>query len=318
MANNNDAPVLRAAFSPHWHSGRTIPRFMQDSLLALLPAVVMAIYYYGFDALQVMALSCATAVVAEAACCRIMNREISVYNMNALLMGLIFAFIMPASSPWWLIMFGSGLSVVMGQMIFGGLGAAPLVAPLVGWAVLRISWPDHMLIYTNMIELDLIAPLAELKYFGWDAVNWQIGYKDLLLGAQKGPLGAVQVLPLLIGAAWLTFRGWLKLYIPLGFLAGVAAVAAIFWAIDPQMYADPLFHLLAGSTVFGAFFLAATPSASPVGKLAMVLFGALAGVMVMLIRVYGIYTDGVMFAVLFANLFSPLLDMIKPKPFGAR
>jgi electron transport complex protein RnfD len=206
----------------------------------------------------------------------------------------------------------------MGQMIFGGLGAAPLVAPLVGWAVLRISWPDHMLIYTNMIQLDLIAPLAELKYFGWDAVNWQIGYKELLLGAQKGPLGAVQVLPLLIGAAWLTFRGWLKLYIPLGFLAGVAAVAAIFWAIDSQMYADPLFHLLAGSTVFGAFFLAATPSASPVGKLAMVLFGALAGVMVMLIRVYGVYTDGVMFAVLFANLFSPLLDMFKPKPFGAR
>lgn len=318
MAKDNTAPVLRAAVPPHWHSGRTIPGMMQDTLLAMLPAVVMAIYYYGFDALQVMALSCATAVVSEAACCRIMGREISVYNMNSLIMGLTFAFIMPASSPWWLIVAGSGISVVMGQMIFGGLGAAPMVAPLIGWAVLRVSWPDYMLIYTNMIELDLYAPLSELKYFGLDAVDGLFSYKDLLLGAQKGPLGAVQVLPLLIGAAWLTFRGWLKLYIPLGFLAGIAGTAAIYWAIDSSVYADPLFHILAGSTVFGAFFLAVTPSASPVGKAAMVLFGALGGVMVMLIRIYGIYPDGVMFGVLFANLFAPLLDMIKPKPFGAR
>jgi electron transport complex protein RnfD len=317
MAKENTAPVLTVSAPPHWHSGRTIPRYMQDTLLAMLPAVVMAVYYYGFEALQVMALSCATAVAAEALSCKLMGRECSVHDMSALVLGLTFAFIMPASSPWWLIVAGSGVSVVMGKMIFGGLGSAPMMAALVGWAVLRISWPDQMMIYTNMIQLDLVSPLSQLQYFGLEDAQ-QVSYWQMLVGAQKGPLGAVQVLPLLIGAAWLYLRGWLKLYIPLGFLAGVAGMALIYWAIDPSVYAGPLFHLLAGSTVFGAFFLAVNPSSSPVGKAPMVLFGVLAGVMVMIIRIYGMYPDGVMFAVLFANLFAPLLDMIKPKPFGAR
>jgi electron transport complex protein RnfD len=317
MAKENTAPVLTVSAPPHWHSGRTIPRYMQDTLLALLPAAVMAIYYYGFDALQVMALSCATAVVAEAVSCKVMGRECSVHDMNALVLGLIFAFIMPANSPWWLVMVGVGIAVVMGKMMFGGLGSAPMVAALVGWAVIKISWWDHMLIYSNMIQLDLVSPLSQLKFFGLEAAR-QVSYMDMLFGAQKGPLGAVQVLPLLIGAAWMYFRGWLKLYIPLGFLLGIAGMAAIYWAINPDVYADPLFHLLAGSTIFGAFFLSVDPSSSPVGKTSMILFGLLAGVMVMLIRVYGRYPDGVMFAVLFANLFAPLLDMIRPKPFGAR
>lgn len=317
MAKENTAPILTVSAPPHWHSGRTIPRFMQDTLLAMLPAVVMAIYYYGFPALQVMALSCSTAVVCEALACRIMGRECSVHDMHALVLGLTFAFIMPASSPWWLVMVGAGISVFLGKMIFGGLGSAPMAAALIGWAVLKISWWDHMLIYTNMIQIDLVSPLSQLKFFGLGAAH-QVSYLDMLVGAQKGPLGAVQVLPLLIGAAWMYFRGWLKLYIPAGFLIGVAGLSLIYWGIDSQTYADPLFHILAGSTVFGAFFLAVDPSSSPVGKASMLVFGILAGVMVMLIRIYGRYPDGVMFAVLFANLFAPLLDMIKPKPFGAR
>lgn len=317
MAKENTAPVLTVSAPPHWHSGRTIPRYMQDTLLALLPAAIMAIYYYGFDALQVMALSCATAVVAEAVSCRVMGRECAVHDMNALVLGLIFAFIMPANSPWWLVMVGVGIAVVMGKMMFGGLGSAPMAAALVGWAVIKISWWDHMLIYSNMIQIDLVSPLSQLKFFGLEAAQ-QVSYMDMLIGAQKGPLGAVQVLPLLLGAAWMYFRGWMKLYIPVGFLLGVAGMAAIYWAINPEVYADPLFHLLAGSTIFGAFFLSVDPSSSPVGKSSMILFGLLAGVMVMIIRIYGRYPDGVMFAVLFANLFAPLLDMIKPKPFGAR
>jgi electron transport complex protein RnfD len=291
---------------------------MLDILLAMLPAAVMAVYYYGFPALQVMALSCATAVVVEALSLKVMDREVIVDDWSPLVLGLMFAFIMPASSPWWLVVAGSGISVVMGKMIFGGLGSNPLVGPLVGWAVLIISWPGYMNIYTNMIQMDLQAPLNLLKYFGLAEAMGAVSKLDMFLGAQKGPLGAVQVLPLLIGAAWLYLRGWLRLYIPLSFLIGVAGTALIYWAIDSSVHPDPLFHLLAGSTVFGAFFLSMDTGSSPVGRAAMVLFGLLAGVMVVIIRVYGIYPDGVPFAILLANLFSPLFDLIKPKPFGAR
>ena len=309
--------ILTVSPPPHWHCGRTIPRFMLETIVALLPAAILAVAFFGLDAVRVMALSCATAVAAEALCTRIMEREQSVQDFSALLTGLLFSFLLPASAPWWLVMVGSGAGVVLGRMVFGGLGGNPLCAPLVGWAVCRLSWSGYMDVDATMLYTSLSSPLAQLKYFGVEAAS-QFGYVDLLLGRQLAGLGTSHVLALLAGGVFLLLRRHIRPDIPLAFLAGVFLTATVFYLMDSGSFADPLFHLLTGSVVFGAFFLATDCSSSPVGHLPMILFGLVAGALTILIRAYGVYPDGVPFAILLANLLTPLLDRIRPKPFGGR
>ncbi|MFV0422724.1 RnfABCDGE type electron transport complex subunit D [Oleidesulfovibrio sp.] len=311
------APFLAVGAAPHWHCGRTIHGMMRDYLIALIPAVLMAVYIYGLDALRVMALSCVTAVVVEALSLKAMEREVTVDDHSALLQGLLFAFLLPAAAPWWLVIMGSSFTILLGRLVFGGLGANPVCAPVVGWAILAVSWKIDMDIDATMLNTMLVNPLTQLKYFGvWKIAD--IDYGSLLAGQQLGALGSSQVGALLLGAIYLLVRRTVRWQIPAGFLAGVLLVSGIFYAIDSTLYASPLFHLLTGSVVFGAFFLATDTSSSPVGKVSMIIFGLLAGGMVVIIRVYGMYPDGVPFAILLANMTMPLLDMIRPKPFGAR
>ncbi len=317
MANEAATNLLTVQAPPFWHSGRTVPRMMIETVLALLPAAIMATVYYGMDAVRVIGISCATAVVAEALCCKIMERDISVDDYSALVTGLLFAYILPASAPWWLVMIGSAVSIMAAKMLFGGLGANPLCAPLVGWAILRVSWPDQMSVIGTMLNTDLVDFLGYLKYYGADSVK-DASLNLMYIGEQLGGLGAAQVLAVLLGGIFMLIRGHIRIYIPLAFIIGVFATAAIFYGMDSEMYASPMFHLVAGSTLFGAFFLATDTASSPVGVVPMIIFGLLCGVMVVIIRVYGIYPDGVPFAILLANLFTPLIDLIKPKPIGAR
>ncbi|MDD3310640.1 RnfABCDGE type electron transport complex subunit D [Pseudodesulfovibrio sp.] len=308
-------PLLTVCMPPHVHCGRTIKGYMRETLLALLPAAILAVFAFGVGALRVMALSCAVAVAAEAALNRLFKREQSVDDLSALHTGLLLAFLLPASAPWWLVTVGAAASILLGKMIYGGLGANPLVPPLVGWALCRISWPTFMDTNATMLNLDLPAPLQQLKYFGLDAVR-SVDPLSLLSGNQLGGLGEVQVAAVLAGGLYLLLRRHIRWEIPASFLAGVAATAWTYQLIDPATYAPPLFHLLAGGTVFGAFFLATDPASTPVGRIPSLLFGLMAGAMVIVIRVYGVYPDGVPFAILLANLFTPLLDRIRPRPFG--
>lgn len=309
--------LFTVASPPHIHCGRTIHGLMLETLLALSPAVVMAAVAYGLPAVRVMALSCSVAVLAEAACWKLMGRAQETDNANALLLGLLFAFLLPASAPWWLVATGSAVTIVLGKAIFGGLGGSPLCAPLVGWAALQISWPENMDIELNMLGSAFADPLAQLKHFGVGAVTG-VSPLDLLLGHQAAGLGATPVLALLIGGVYLIVRGRIRWHMPASFLAGVCATAALFAASEPGMHPGPLFHLLAGSTMLGAFFLVTDTSSSPVGRVPMLLYGFIAGTLVVVMRVWGTHPDGVAFAILLANLLTPMLEKIRPRPFGAR
>ncbi len=308
-------PILTVSPPPHVHCGRSIKGYMSETLMALLPAVVMAIYIFGIDALRVMALACTVAVITETICSKLMKREQAIDDFSALLTGLLFAFLLPASSPWWLVTIGAASAIFLGKMIFGGLGANPLSSPLVGWAICRISWGGFMDTNATMLTSSLAAPLQQLKYFGLQSIQ-SIQSSSLILGEQLGGLGEVQIAALLAGGVFLLIRRHIRWEIPTGFIAGILVTAWIYQLIDPTTYASPLFHLLAGGTLFGAFFLATDPASSPIGCIPSVLFGLTAGAMVIIIRVYGIYPDGVPFAILLTNLFTPLFDRIRPKPFG--
>ena len=169
----------------------------------------------------------------------------------------------------------------------------------------------------SMLNTEYLYPLSQLKLYGPKAVSG-FNYLDLFLGKQLGGLGAVQIPCVLLGGIYLIVRKHIRPHIPLAFLLGVFITASIYFFIDDTRYANPFFHLITGSVIFGAFFLATDSASSPVGHIPMVLFGFTGGIFLIIIRVYSIYPDGVPFAILLANLLTPIFDRIRPKPFQTR
>ncbi len=318
MANTTpDSALLAVSAPPFWHCGRTIHSLNYNTLLALMPAVVMAVWHWGLPAARVMALAMLTGIIVEALCQKLMDRPISVDDCSAIITSLLFAFLLPAAAPWWLVVVGVSLCITLGKMAFGGLGANPVNSTLVGWALLYVSWPVQM--DPNALQLTtlFVDPLVQLKYFGVGVAS-QIPVMDLALGKQIGGLGAAQGLALLLGGSYLAMRGIIRWEIAASFFAGVAITASVFHSIAPDTYATALFHLLTGSTLLGGFFLATEMASSPDRPIPMMLYGLLGGALVIIIRIYGVHTDGVAFAILLINLLTPLLDGIRPKPFGGQ
>ncbi|WP_459826384.1 RnfABCDGE type electron transport complex subunit D [Desulfomicrobium salsuginis] len=309
--------LFSVSSAPIWHCGRTVRSTMLHSLLALLPAAIMAVYRYGYDAVEVIAWAGLTAVVTEFLMQKWMGQESTADDYSALFDGVVFAFLLPATAPVWMVVIGSAVTVILGRMVFGGFGGSPVCAPAIGWAVLTVSWPDFMDLNGMLLKWDLVEPLSELKYFGVDAVSG-ISNTSLLLGSNLGALGASQVLLVALGGVYLLATRQLRWFIPVSFLVGVFLTGLVYNMIDPKLYAPPLFHLLSGGTMLAAFFLMPYPSSSPVWKLPMLLYGLFGGALLIIIRTYGIYPDGAVFAVLLINLCTPLIDLIQPKPFGGR
>jgi electron transport complex protein RnfD len=316
-AGQGPVASLKVSSPAFWHTGRTTAVVMRAVLAGLAPAAILTIVHWGGDAVRVMALSMSACVVLEALCQKMMDRPVTVDDFSAVVEGLLLAFLLPAAAPWWLVIIGAAMTVLIGKMVFGGLGATPLCAPLVGWAALTISWPLLMDPNSAALSAMYADPLTRLKYFG-AAQATDISYGRLFLGEQIGALGAGQAGAVLLGGLYLLARGLRRWEIPAAFLAGTVCMAMAFYAVNPQQYADPLFHLLTGSTLLAAFFLATDPSCSPNRPLAMLIYGFTGGCLVILIRVYGVYPDGAPFAVLLINLLTPQLADIQPKPFGAR
>jgi electron transport complex protein RnfD len=309
--------LFSVSAAPVWHCGRTVRSTMLHSLLALLPAAIMAVYRYGYDAIAVIAWAGLAAVVTEFLMEKWMERESTADDFTALFDGVVFAFLLPSTAPIWLVVIGSSLTIVLGRMVFGGFGGSPICAPAVGWAIMTVSWPEFMDLNAMLLNWDLVEPLSDLKYFGVEAIT-DISYTSLLFGQNLGALGASQVLLIAVGGIYLLATRQLRWFIPISFLAGVYLTGLIYNIIDPTLYASPLFHLLSGGTMLAAFFLMPYPSSSPTWKLPMLLFGFLGGALLIIIRTYGIYPDGTCFAVLLINLCTPLIDLIQPKPSGGR
>lgn len=318
MSTTASGSILLAMSAPaYWHCGRTIRKINFYAIMACMPAVLMAVWNWGLPALRVMSLAVATCVVVEALCEKLMSRDLAIDDLSAVYAGLLFSFLLPAASPWWLVVLGATVSMVLGKMVFGGLGANPVSTPIVGWAVLAVSFPLFMDANTMQMNTTFLDPLVRLKFFGAASAS-SIPVLDLLLGRQINGLGAGQILALFVGGSYLAARGMVRWQVSLGFFIGVAGLAALFQMIDHTQNASPLFHLCTGSVMLGGFFIATEVGNTPSRPLPMFLYGLMGGTLTMIIRKYGVWLDGVPFAILLANLSTPYFDMIRPKPFGGR
>lgn len=321
-------PQLYMSSSPHIHSGESTGAIMRSVIYALLPACAVSVYYFGLDALLVLLLCVAGCLAAEALCCLLAQQPVSISDGSAALTGILLALNLPASSPWWLALFGSLIAVTIGKQVFGGLGHNPFNPALVARVVLLISFPVQMTSWTapNPIGsgVDAIAaatPLGEMKtavmLHGQLPPLAHSGFGDYFIGNMAGSLGEVSALAILLGAVYLFKKKVITWEIPVSYLGSVIVFGGLMWLIDSQRYPDPLFHLLTGGLLLGVFFMATDMVTTPITRNGMLIFGIGCGVITVLIRLFGGYPEGVSFAILLMNGATPLIDRYtRPKVFG--
>jgi len=315
----NSPKKFIVSHAPFWHNGSGVPERNFNTILAALPAVLVGIAYFGVPALGVVCLAVASAVGWELAYTRVAKLPNTVGDGHAAMTGLILAMLLPATAPWWLVITGTLVAVVLGKQVFGGIGSSPFNPAVLAYAILAISWAAYFDLDGQLINMTFsfpaFYPLGALKAFGPEAVA-QLSLTDLFLGRQIGGLGATCGLALVIGGLYLIARGYARWEIPVSFIVGLFVTAAVFHIINPERFAGPMFHLLTGYSLLAAFFLLTDDSSSPVNLWAMLIYGAAGGLMTILIRNIGAYQEGVIYAVLVVNLINPLIDKIRPKAIG--
>ncbi|MFH1154684.1 MAG: RnfABCDGE type electron transport complex subunit D [Pseudomonadota bacterium] len=316
MLKQNKFTVSHA---PFWHDGDRISVMNYNIMLAALPAVIVGIMTFGAPAAGVICLSVSTAMIWELLFNVAARRSISIGDCSAAVTGLLMGMMLPATVPWWGVVIGTFVAIVVGKQVYGGIGANPFNPTLIGIAVLMVSWKNFFDFDAALLTYDFsfkaLAPLSALRHQGPSAVDL-FSLSDLILGKQVGAIGSVCGLALIIGGLYLILRGYIRWEISMAYIVGIIVTAIIFSAIHPEKYAGPLFHLFTGYTLLGAFFLATETSSSPVNLIPMLIYGAMGGVMTILIRNIGAYPDGTVFAILIINLINPLIDKIRPKALG--
>ena len=319
---------LYLSSSPHIHSGETIDKVMRLVIYALLPATALSIYFFGLPALSILLICTIGCVVFEALSCKIMKQPLTIADGSAALTGILLALNLPPSCPWWLALLGAAIAILIGKQVFGGLGHNPFNPALVARVVLLISFPVQMTSWTAPAPLgsgiDAVTsatPLGEMKtavmLTGKLPDMATSGFGAYFLGDMGGCLGEVSALALLLGGIFLLYKKIITWHIPTSFIGTVIIVSGVFWLVDPGRYPNPLFHLITGGLILGAFFMATDMVTSPVTYKGMLLFGFGCGLLTVLIRLFGGYPEGVSFAILLMNAVTPLIDRYtRPKIYG--
>ena len=315
---------------PYLKNGETSHCLMFDVVIALVPVGFAAIYFFGPSAILIPILAVASALVTEAMIQMwripgyrfrpflfnlLTNEKITLADGSALVTGLLLAFNLPPGVPLWLPIIGSAVAIAIGKQIFGGLGQNIFNPALFARAFLMAAWPAHMTTFVSPFEwpkwweqlsyspsswtvdaVSVATPLTLMKQQGTATP-----YGELLIGHIGGCLGEVSALAILIGAAYLLYKGTITWHIPFSYL-GTVALLTLLWG------KDPIFHLLSGGLFLGAFFMATDVVTSPITKQGRILFGVGCGVLTVLIRLVGSYPEGVSYSILLMNAATPMID----------
>ena len=320
------ANKLLVAPAPHVQTAQSTAKIMRDVVIALMPALVVSTVVFGWDVLRVVALSVASCVVFEYLIQKFLFRgPLTISNWSAVVMGVLLAFNLPASIPWWIVVIGAFVAIAVAKMTFGGLGKNPFNPALVGRVFLLIAYPVQMTTFPLPVNgsfdaLTGATPLAAVKH---GAAADVLGTQELLLGNMPGSLGEVAALALLAGFVYLLWRRVITWHIPVTVLVTMALFAFVVALARGEsgaaLWQFPLFHVLAGGAMLGAIFMATDYSTSPMTVRGGVIFAVGIGLITMLIRLWGAYPEGMSFAILIMNSCVPLINKyVKPKRFGVK
>ena len=315
---------LTISGSPHVHGELSVKKIMYLVILALMPAFAVSIYFFGFNAIRVTLISVATCVLTEFLIQKFMMKgECTIGDGSAILTGILLAFNVPSNIPWWMVVVGGIVAIGIAKMSFGGLGKNPFNPALVGRVFMLISFPVAMTTWPvpdqNFWSVDVITgptTLGLLKEGGVDAVS-NINYWDMLIGNTGGSFGEMCAIALIIGGLFLIIMRIIDWQTPVIIIATVALVSGICWLIDPSTYVNPLYHILSGGLMLGAFFMATDMVTSPMTIGGKCIFALGIGLITIIIRLWGQYPEGMSFAILIMNAVVPLINKgFKPKRFG--
>ncbi|WP_313107764.1 electron transport complex subunit RsxD [Atlantibacter sp.] len=349
--------VFRIASSPYTHNQRQTSRIMMLVSLALLPGIAVQWFNFGWGSIIQLLLAIASALAAEAVVCKLRKQSASTLlgDNSALLTGLLLGISIPPLAPWWMVVLGTVFAIIIAKHLYGGLGHNPFNPAMIGYVVLLISFPVQMTSWLPPQSLAAIQPdfldtlrmiftghtlngdtMSQLK-MGIDGISQatpldtfktglraggnaaQLMHTPMLNGVLGGSGWQWVNVAFLTGGLFLLGKNLIRWHIPVSFLSTLTVCSLLGWLMAPEHFASPLVHLFSGATMLGAFFILTDPVTASTTNRGRLLYGALAGVLVWLIRSFGGYPDGVAFATLLANITVPLIDYYtRPRVYGHR
>lgn len=310
--------------SPHIHGGDSISKNMYGVLIALIPAFLVSLYCFGLGALIVTATSVLACVIFEYLIQRfLMKKKPTLCDGSAILTGVLLAFNVPSNLPIWIILIGALAAIGIGKMSFGGLGNNIFNPALVGRVFLLISFPAQMTTWPvpdvfpmTYTDAETGATILSSLHEGGAPLPAMV---DMLIGRIGGSLGEISAIALLLGFAFMLWKKIITWHIPVSILATVFVFTGILYLVNPTVYVNPFIHLLSGGLLLGSIFMATDYVTSPMSKNGMIVYGIGIGLLTAVIRIFGSYPEGMSFAILIMNAFTPLINSyIKPKHFGGK
>lgn len=327
--------TLNISTSPHIVKGNSTDTIMQNVVWALLPVAIFAVYSFGLSALLVLVTSVVSCVITEHFLCKFSKKESTVSDWSAVITGLLLGLTLPPIFPLWMAFCGGVIAIALGKFIFGGLGYNVFNPALVGRAVLQAAFPvaittwypafldnrfstvsSSVLTFPFMEPtVDVFSGATPLAAFKFDHVTTNT--QELALGLISGSTGETCALLIILGGIYLAARKMMNWRIPVSVLGSAFVFSGILYLIDNQVYPSPFFTLFSGGLMLGAVFMATDMVASPITPLGVWVYGAIIGLLVIVIRMWGGLPEGVMYAILLANAISPHIDnMIRPRVYG--
>lgn len=319
--------------APHIHAAVSTKSLMRDVVIALLPAVIVSVIFYGLGEIVVLGVSVLSCILIEYLITRfLLKKPSTVGDYSAAVTGVLLALNLPYTTPWWVVLIGALFAIGVVKMTFGGIGQNLFNPAIAGRVFLLVSFPSYMTSWSmpqGLFGVDAVSGATPLGLINEGLMGGQtvseimsangFSYAQMLFANLGGSVGEISALALLAGFVYLLVRKVIKPYITLSIWGTVALVSLIFWLAAPDRFTDPLFNLLSGGMILGSCFMATDYATSPMSVKGGIVYGIGIGFITLMIRYFGSYPEGMSFAILIMNATVPLINMwFHQKKYGRK